>query len=295
LKKVAKSAGVPTSVILKQRQENKKRQVSTRWEPENLTEELYAKYMGELNSIRKRHSSKPVDELLAAVETEQDFQFALRVWRVLSYRNIKFRPETTLALVKKFAQFNDLDSVVDSKYSLYSLYPSRILTHGLVMMNSTQLRVNIDDVTVREVIDMLIKTGEEARLEQAVNIFERVTKGKYPLYTLPIDRDIELVISQLQSSGADHNEKVVKILAPLTKVHDAESKGKIIAALSQLSPEVKSYILEACKAVKNDQALRLVSYIQIVYLKDAEVYEQLAQLLAQSQQKTVTEGEAPAE
>src|SRR5690554_4017431 len=80
-----------------------------RWTPESPIELAYTKYMGELNQTRKRHSSVPVDELIALSNTDADLQFALRVWRVLSLRNIKFKNHTTLAMVKKFVELGDLD------------------------------------------------------------------------------------------------------------------------------------------------------------------------------------------
>lgn len=86
-----------------------------KWIPQTTVEQLYAKYMKEIKDTRKRHSSAPVDEMLDVCSSETDLQYAMRVWRVLSYRNIKFKPHTTFKLVSRFAELGDLDSVFDSK------------------------------------------------------------------------------------------------------------------------------------------------------------------------------------
>lgn len=88
-------------------------QAEKKWSPETPIELAYTKYMGELNQTRKRHSSLPVDEMIALSSTESDLQYALRVWRVLSLRNIKFKPQTTSAMVKKFVELGDLESAFD--------------------------------------------------------------------------------------------------------------------------------------------------------------------------------------
>lgn len=84
-----------------------------KWIPETPVEQLYMKIMKEFKETRKRHSSTPVEEMLDLVDNEVDMQFALRVWRVLSFRNIKFTTNTTYKLVTKFAHIGDLDSAFD--------------------------------------------------------------------------------------------------------------------------------------------------------------------------------------
>lgn len=220
-----------------------------KWTPQTTVEQLYVKYMEEIKDTRKRHSSAPVDEMLDAVTSEMDLQYAMRVWRILSYRNIKFKPHTTFKLVSRFAELGDLDSVFD------------------ILMNSKILVMPVDEKTAMWAIDQFI-VGNMA--DKAVQIFERVAGRKYPHFNVKAEHFDKIIDSLASVVEGDHNEDYIKIVFPLTKWKGKEDKKEAVNLLANLSSKSKSALVDACKAVKNEQSPLVTKYLHLALLTDNE-------------------------
>lgn len=64
---------------------------------------------------RKPYTDRIVYEMLEKVQSEQDFSLALRIWRVLLYRNVDIAARTSQKIVDLFISLmKDFKSVVES-------------------------------------------------------------------------------------------------------------------------------------------------------------------------------------
>src|SRR3989338_6616474 len=86
---------------------NAERSQSFAWSPSTPTEELYQKNMLEFKNTRKRHSAQQFLDILSTVQSASDFNYAMRYWRTLCLRRIKFTAQSTEAILEAMEKYDE--------------------------------------------------------------------------------------------------------------------------------------------------------------------------------------------
>jgi len=162
---------------LHEKEELKIRTSQFHWIPETEIEKLYQKLIMEAYHTNKRHAVYDLYSMLDAVKQKEDLQFALRFFRIMSFRHLKFREDTMKRLCEVLFKYDEYAAVIE------------------LMKNRSVLRLPVDDSTAQFVLDKLFEKGEFN--DQIVEIIGQLTKGKIkPLTSTSYD----FIISKVDTS-----------------------------------------------------------------------------------------------
>ncbi len=112
--------------------ENSKR---IKWEPETEIEKMYKEFIEEIINTRKRFSEKRVLHFLSKVQTIEDLQWTMRVWRQLRYRQVQFSSQFTEVLMDTLQKFNETEAV---HASLYHIFYTSLTAYKLYSFEKSQ-------------------------------------------------------------------------------------------------------------------------------------------------------------
>lgn len=143
-------------------------------------------------------------------------------------------------------------------------------------------------------IEQFVAPGDAQRIDQAIQFVEAAANGKFPHFQFT-SSDLNKFISALKSVEGDHNERFIKTVGALTKPRGIDTKKRNIQLLAHLPAETKTTLLEACRAVKNDQSALVMKYLQLALLTDAELSSQIEALFAEMEPKEAVAEEGASE
>ena len=143
-------------------------------------------------------------------------------------------------------------------------------------MNAHVLRMPVDTEALFFVIDQLLAAGDVAR---AVEVFSLASKGKFSQVVVN-EQVLNQFVSALKAVDGDQNEHLIKAVAPLGKPRGLQQKAQVASTFVAASNETKVALIDACKAVKNEESPVIVKLLQLAVLDNAELSNQLAELIA---------------
>jgi len=86
---------------------NAERSQNFGWTAKTATEELYQSNMLEFKNTRKRPSAQQFLTMLSTVQSTSDLSYAMRYWRTLCLRRIKFTSQSTEAILEALEKYDE--------------------------------------------------------------------------------------------------------------------------------------------------------------------------------------------